>query len=178
MNILTISASPRKGGNSDTLCDRFMEGAQAAGHTCEKARVAEKNIAPCKACYGCTKTHRCVLKDDMNELMDKAVAADCIVLATPVYFYSVSAQMKLFIDRCYARFRDMEGKRFILLVTAADPDHEDMQTALNTMRGLIRCIPSAQEIGVIYGTSAWEKGDVERLPVMQTAYDMGLHLTD
>ena len=81
--ILILSASPRKGGNSDLLCDQFAKGAEEAGHQVEKIRVQEKKISPCLACYGCRNTGVCVQKDDMASILDKMVKADVLVLATP-----------------------------------------------------------------------------------------------
>ena len=83
MKILAISASPRKGGNSDVLCDEFLKGAAESGHEVWKIRLAEKRIAPCLACYGCTETHICVRNDDMAEVLEALKAADVIVLASP-----------------------------------------------------------------------------------------------
>ena len=84
-NVLILSASPRKGGNSDLLCDQFARGAEEAGHKVEKIRVQEKKIAPCLACYGCRNTGICVQKDDMAEILDKIVQADALVLAKKLY---------------------------------------------------------------------------------------------
>ena len=65
MKVLAISASPRRGGNSDVLCDEFLKGASENGHEVRKLRLAEKKIAPCMACYGCAESHVCVRKDDV-----------------------------------------------------------------------------------------------------------------
>lgn len=98
--VLILSGSPRKGGNSDILCDEFAKGALANGHEVEKICVAERKIAPCLGCYYC-KDHggKCVLNDGMEEILQKIIAADVLVLATPVYFYSMCAQLKAVIDR-------------------------------------------------------------------------------
>ena len=105
--ILIISSSPRKGGNSDLLCDEFMKGARGAGHDVEKVRLAEKRIGYCRGCGVCHDTHACLQKDDMEELLDKLLEADVIVLATPVYFYTLCGQMKTFIDRTVPRYLDI-----------------------------------------------------------------------
>ena len=102
-NVLVISASPRKGGNSDTLCDEFIRGAQESGNHAEKIFLASKNIKYCIGCGVCNTTQKCVQKDDMAEILDKMVEADVIVLATPVYFYTMDAQMKTLIDRTVPR---------------------------------------------------------------------------
>ena len=80
--VLILSASPRKGGNSDLLCGQFAKGAEEAGHQVEKIRVQEKKIAPCLACYGCRGTGICVQRDDMAAILEKMVTADVLVLAT------------------------------------------------------------------------------------------------
>ena len=84
MKVLAISSSPRKGGNSDVLCDEFLKGAAESGHETQKLRLAEKSIAPCAACYGCVEHHACVRKDDMADVLDALKAADVIVLESPV----------------------------------------------------------------------------------------------
>lgn len=103
--VLILSGSPRKGGNSDILCDEFLRGALEAGNEVEKIRVTERKVAPCSACYYC-RDHGgvCVHKDDMASILQKMINADVIVLASPVYFYSINAQLKAVIDRTVARW--------------------------------------------------------------------------
>ncbi len=173
MKVLIISSSPRKDGNSDVLCDRFAKGASEAGHEVEKVTLRGKKIAPCMACYACMETHICAIKDDMEEIFPKLVEADIIVLASPVYFYSASAQMKAMIDRCLVDHKRIARKQFYFIVTAADPQHEAAEGTLMAMRGFIRCLPDAQEKGVVYGMGTWDKGDVFRHPSYGQAYEMG-----
>lgn len=176
MNVLAISASPRKGGNSDVLCDEFLKGAAEKGHAVQKIRLAEKKIAPCLACYGCTQSHVCVQRDGMAEVLGALKAADVIALASPVYFYSVCAQMKTMIDRCLADYRAIRDKTFYLIVTAADPQHSAAEETLADFRGFLRCLPGAREAGVVYGTGTWDKGDVFRHSAHNQAYEMGKEL--
>ena len=173
MKVLAISSSPRKGGNSDVLCDEFLKGAREAGHKVQKIRLAEKKIAPCAACYGCAETHVCVHKDDMAEVLEALIDADVIVLASPVYFYSVCAQMKTMIDRCLANYPAIEEKRFYLIVTAADPQRNAADETLAGFRGFLRYLPGATEAGVLWGTGTWDKGDVYRHPSLKQAYEDG-----
>ena len=121
--VLILSGSPRKGGNSDTLCDEFLRGAAEAGNQVEKIRVAEKKIGYCSACYYC-RDHGgvCAKKDDMAELLQKMIDADVIVLASPVYFYSICAQMKTVIDRSVARWTEIKNKEFYYIVTSAEEE--------------------------------------------------------
>ena len=173
MKVLAISSSPRKGGNSDVLCDEFLKGAAQNGHETQKIRLAEKKIAPCTACYGCVEHHACVRKDDMEDVLEALKTADVIVLASPVYFYSICAQMKTMIDRCLAGYQQIRDKTFYLIVTAADPQHAAAEETLADFRGYLRCLPGAKEAGVIFGTGTWDKGDVYRHPALKQAYETG-----
>ena len=177
MKVLAISASPRAGGNSDVLCDRFLKGASEAGHVVKKIRLAGMEISPCAACYGCRDTHRCVKRDDMELVLQQLIDADTVVLATPVYFYSMAAQMKTMIDRCLPRYRELQNKDFYCIVTAADPEHPAAEETLAGLRGYLRCLPGAQEKGVIYGTGTWDRGDVFQHPSYEEAYQIGRALT-
>jgi multimeric flavodoxin WrbA len=111
--VLILSASPRKGGNSDLLCDQFLLGAEESGNEAEKIFLRNRKINHCLACGACQSNGgKCMQKDDMAEMLDKMIAADVLVMATPVYFYSMNGQMKTLIDRTYARYtriRDKEG---------------------------------------------------------------------
>ena len=117
--VLILSGSPRKGGNSDLLCDEFARGAEKAGHLVEKIHVQDLKISGCLACYGCRETRVCVQKDDMAQVLEKMIAADVIVLATPVYFYSLDGQMKTMIDRTLPRYTEIRDKDFYFIATAA-----------------------------------------------------------
>lgn len=173
MKVLAVSASPRKDGNSDVLCDQFLKGAAESGYETCKIRLAEKNISPCDACYGCREDHLCIKNDDMAEIMRQLVDADVIALATPVYFYCMDAQMKMMIDRCLPRYREITHKKLYFIITAADPQHSAADETLAGLRGFLRCLPDAQECGVIYGTGAWDKGDVYKHPALEQAYQAG-----
>lgn len=120
--------------------------ASEAGHTVEVILLREKIIAPCHACYACMETHSCVIGDDMGEVFQKLLAADVTVLASPVYFYSVSAQMKAMIDRCLADHKSLRNKKFYYIITAADPQREAAEGTLLAFRGFIRCLPGSQAL--------------------------------
>ena len=171
--VLILSGSPRKNGNSDLLCDEFMKGAIEAGHQVEKIRVADKNIGYCRACYGCKGTGVCVIKDDMTEVLQKMIDADVLVLASPVYFYSIDAQLKTVIDRSVARWLEVKDMEFYYIMTAADGEKASMETTLACFRGYADCVEGAKEMGVIYGTGVYEAGEVKYTKAMQEAYEMG-----
>lgn len=109
----------------------------------------------------------------MADVLDALKAADVIVLASPVYFYSICAQMKTMIDRCLAGYQQIRDKTFYLIVTAADPQHSAADETMADFRGYLRCLPDAKEAGVIFGTGTWDKGDVYRHPSLKQAYEMG-----
>ena len=173
MKVLIISSSPRKEGNSDVLCDRFARGASEVGHEVEKIMLRDKKIAPCNACYACMEAHTCAIEDDMADIFPKMLKADVILLASPVSFYSVSAQMKALIDRCLVDHKSLAGKQFYFVITAADPQREAAEGTLAAFRGFIRCIPETQENSIIYGMGTWDKGDVYRHPSYDQAYETG-----
>ncbi len=99
MNILAISMSPRAKGSTVTLLEKALEGAREAGAETELYSVAGKKIEGCDGCWGCMKTGQCHIKDDMQGLYDKMVAADGIIFGMPIYFYGMSAQAKTVMDR-------------------------------------------------------------------------------
>lgn len=172
--VLIVSSSPRKGGNSDTLCDQFRKGAEEAGNRVDTVRLAELRIDYCSACYACKTTGHCVKRDDMERLLAKMRSADVIVLATPVYFYTMCAQLKTMIDRTLggAQQSGLENKEFYFIATAAD-GKAAMERTIDGLRGYIECLPGAVEKGVIYGAGAWQLGDIQGNPAMQEAYRMG-----
>ena len=98
-NVLILSTSPRKGGNSDLLADAFAAGAREAGHEVEKVCLYDKDIAFCRGCLACQKTQRCVIRDDADAIAQKMLTADVLVFATPIYFYEMCGQMKTMLDR-------------------------------------------------------------------------------
>ena len=175
--VLMLSGSPRKGGNSDILCDAFARGAQEAGHAVEKIRVAAKKIAPCSACYYC-RDHGgvCVHQDDMAEILQKMIDADVLVLASPVYFYSINAQLKAAIDRTVARWLEVRNKELYYIVTMADEMRASADTTLACFRGFADCVEGAIEKGVIIGSGVYEPGRVKYTPAVEQAYQMGKHV--
>lgn len=175
-NILVLSGSPRKGGNSDILCDQFVMGAKESGNEVEKIFISNKKIGYCTGCYACEKTGKCAQKDDMADILEKMIKADVIVMATPVYFYSLDAQMKTLIDRTVARYTEINNKEFYFIATAAVNSKAALERTIECFRGFTDCLEGAKEKGVIYGTGAWEKGDIKSSDAMKEAYEMGKNI--
>ena len=127
--ILAVSATPRKRGNSDILTDFAVAGAAQAGADVQKVRLAEMDIRPCTACNACQHTIEapCVQQDDMLPLLDRTRETDAFLLASPIYFCAVNAQMKAYLDRWIAlfgcgRFDTLRGRRAGLILTYGDSD--------------------------------------------------------
>jgi multimeric flavodoxin WrbA len=102
MNTLLLLGSPRKKGNTDLLFRKIIQGIEQQQGNWERIRLAELDIHPCIGCGSCEKSGKCVFNDDMQELYPKIANADRIIIGSPIYFYNVTAQTKLFIDRCQA----------------------------------------------------------------------------
>ena len=172
--VLVISSSPRKGGNSDLLCDQFILGAEEAGNHVDKIFLRDKEINYCRACEICQSNGGyCVQDDDMPEILDKMVKADVIVIATPVYFYCMSAQIKTLIDRTYPRYINISNKEIYFILTAAVNIKKELERTVEGLRGFTSVLPGASEKGIIYGTGAWKIGDIKKSRAMEQAYEMG-----
>ena len=172
--VLIISSTPRKGGNSDILCDEFAAGAKAAGNKVEKVRIADKKIGYCTGCYACQKTGTCAIKDDAKKVIDKMMAADVIVLASPVYFYSISAQLKALFDRTVVVYPNLTNKKFYFILTMADTNRKMFDGVLAAMRGFLACCEGSKECGMVCASSVYEKGTVKETKFMSAARKLGL----
>ncbi len=174
-SILVISSSPRVNGNSDALCDSFSKGAIEAGHNVTRLNLRNFNIEFCSACYACKHTGRCVKNDQGNIVMVEMISADVIVLATPVYFYSMSGQLKTLIDRSFSIANKLSGKEFVFIATAAD-DKSGMMRCIDAMRGFTDCIQGAKIRNIIYGEKAWKVGEIQGTPALDEAYKAGKNI--
>ncbi len=172
--VLILSASPRRGGNSDTLCDQFALGAKEAEHEVEKVFLRDKKINYCIGCYVCERSNGvCAYKDDMPELLEKMIRADVLVLATPVYFYCMNAQLKTVIDRTVARYTEITNKDAYLIATAGEADMQAMEGTITSFRGFLDCLENVREAGLILGHGVHELGDIKENRAMQQAYEAG-----
>ncbi len=102
LKVLGILGSPRAKGNTDLLLDEALKGAQSQQAEVEKITVDKLNISPCREYYGCLRDGNCVIRDDMDDIYPRLLSADAIIVTSPIFFYSVSAQLKALIDRCQA----------------------------------------------------------------------------
>lgn len=172
--VLILSGSPRKDGNSDVLCDEFAKGAREAGNEVKKIRISEKKINYCTGCYYCQKSNgECAIKDDMAEILDDILSSDVIVLASPVYFYSIDAQLKTVIDRIVAKWLQVKNKEFYYIMTAAENSAHTFNCTLECFRGLAACLSGSIEKGVLKAGGVYQKGEVQNTPYVKQAYEMG-----
>jgi multimeric flavodoxin WrbA len=178
--VLILAASPRRNGNSTILALKAAEGVKAEGGEADVVSLGSLNIAPCNACDACrTKPEEgCVIKDDMQPLYKKIEDAQGVIFATPVYWFNVSAQMKLFIDRTYAihgkGYYALTGKDVGVILTYEDVD-VFVSGGINALRSFqdIFAYVKANLVGSVYG-SAGKAGDVRANgELMQKAYDLG-----
>lgn len=172
--VLILSASPRKGGNTDTLCDRFAEGAREAGNEVEKLRLGDFRIGYCTGCGCCSELGKpCPQRDDAAQLLERMIAADVLVLATPVYFYTMSAQLKTLIDRTCARYTELTDKEFYFIAAMAETDRALMERTFDGLRGFLDCLEGARERGLVAATGLWRRGEAASSPFLQEAYELG-----
>ncbi len=183
MKIVAFIGSPRKGGNTDRLVDEILAGAAEVGHDGEKIYLSDCGLTPIEPVYGdeldWTDSHQNVA----DELIDKMVEADGVILGSPVYWFSVSGLMKLFIDR-WALYRRGEqrlmdltpGKKMVVVLAMADSEPEYVEAVMAPLRYAAQWL-KMQWAGEIVATGVAEPGDVARCPeVLAQARALGQSL--
>ena len=178
--VLILSSSPVENANSGLLCRAFAKGAEEAGGQVELIPLREKNIRFCQGCEACVKTGKgCVQQDDMAELIEKMHQADVFVLATPIYFMTVSAQLKTFMDRFIAGeqfMRQSSGKKAYFISVSAAPEaraKENHEAANGAFRGFLKCLRSVEEGGILNASGCYAPGSIEGTEWQDKAYEMG-----
>jgi NAD(P)H-dependent FMN reductase len=173
-NIVILSGSPRKGGNTDTLVQAFINGAEAAGKTVKNIRVADMDIHHCRGCGGC-QDHRaaCGHRDDFYQIMHEIRFADALVLASPVYFFNITGALKTAIDRLYA-FQKIGTpvKQCALLLTCADKDPDTAAGAVAMYERMAAYLKWAQA-GEIIAAGLEEKDDIHTHAALAQARALG-----
>lgn len=166
--VVVISSSPRKGMNSDTLCDEFVKGAIDGGNDAVKYFLEDIEFSSCKACYKCkTPEMKCFQDDGIAGILDDMMAADVIVYATPVYYFEMCGTLKMFFDRCYPIFRHLENKDFYIIMAAGS-------SCGNALMGLESFIgfaknPTIKEVFEVFGNVKSQSG------LLKEVYDAGFH---
>ena len=172
--IIVISTSLRNGSNSDILAEQFVAGAKAAGNEAEKISLVGKQIQFCKGCFGCQKLGRCVINDDVNDIMTKVLNADVVAWATPIYYYEMSGQMKTLIDRMNGMYsQDYKFRDVYLLSTAAENEEETPKRAEAGLTGWIDCYPKSRLAGTLFCGDVNEAREIEGSSTLKEAFFLG-----
>jgi multimeric flavodoxin WrbA len=181
--VLVLLGSPRIKGNSAILADQITKGAVSAGAEVETIYLHGRNISPCKACFTCQKkgSKGCSIQDNMQEIYPKLIEADAWVIASPVYWFTMTAQTKIFMDRLFAfpaySKKAFAGKRIGITMVYGDKDPfaSGCVNALRTFQDAFRYV-GAKIAGIVYG-SAMDEGEIRsNATVMQEAFDLGKKL--
>lgn len=172
--VLILSASPRKKGNSDILCHEVMRGAEDAGHQVEMITLYDKDIRFCRACYACFESGRCVIKDDMEEILTKIQAADVIVVATPTYFLTMYGILKTVIDRFLPKWKDLGGHEVYFIITGHD-SRDGLKLVETELAGIFSHLGNDVK-KTIWGDKVWKKGEVLETVAMKEGYEVGLSI--
>ena len=156
------------------LADQFVEGAQSAGNDVEKISLMGKDVQFCKGCLACQKLGRCVIKDDVNDIIAKVLEADVVCWATPIYYYEMSGQMKTLIDRLNALYPlDYKFRDVYLLTTAAEDDEETPKRAEAGLTGWIDCFPKSRLAGTHFCGGVNDPRDIAGNAKLQEAFELG-----
>lgn len=180
--LLVLDGSPHMKGNSTVLAARAAEAARGSGMEVEILHLSRMKISPCYACDRCKEGKKfCILKDDMQEIYPKLLAADALLLASPIYWFTYSAQLKNCIDRWYGLWNNrhdfLRGKPVGIILSYEDASLE-VSGGINAVHSLESTINyiGARYVGCVHGSMA-AVGDAEKNPeIMESAAQMGIQL--
>ena len=173
-NILIVSTSPRKNSNSEALALAFADGAKAAGHEVNFVSLRGKTVNFCRGCFACQEKLRCVIHDDADEICQRALTADVLVFATPIYYYEMSGQLKTLLDRLNPLFPSDYAFRDVYLLTAAAEDESMVpKRAISGLEGWIACFERARLAGTVFMGGVTEAGEKPEHPALEEARRMG-----
>lgn len=172
--VVVISTSIRANSNSEDLAKSFADGAMFAGNEVDFITLKDKQISFCKGCLACQQTGKCVIKDDVTKIMDKVIDSDIVVWATPIYYYEMSGQMKVLIDRLNPMFSmDYKFRDVYFLATAAEDGDHVYEKALSGLNGWIDCFDKAELKGYVFCGGVTMGGEISENIKLKEAYDMG-----
>jgi multimeric flavodoxin WrbA len=177
MQIAVITGSPHKNGTSALLTDKFIEGAKTAGHEFFRFNAAFEDIHPCLGCDRCGMNGPCVHQDDIDKkLMPKLLAADLVAFVTPLYYYGMSAQIKIAVDRFYARNSKLHGnKKAVLMATAYNSSDWTFNALTEHYKTLVRYM-EWENRGMVLAVGCGGRSDIERSEFPNQAYQLGLNI--
>ena len=175
VNVVVIIGSMRENGNTQMLARRFAEGAEQ-NNSVEVVSVSDYSVAPCNGCNSCygSEGHRCCIDDDMGVIYDKLSKADVLVIASPVYFYGLSAAIKSIIDRLHAPVRNTFPIRKLGLLLVAATDIPRLFDPIVLQYELALDFFHLESIGIITVGGVKDKGDIAGSEALDKAYRLGL----
>ena len=174
MNILILSGSPRKGGNTELLAEAFAKGV-AEHHHVEMVSVRDVKVNPCLGCNACFKneSHTCAQKDEMPAIYEKMDQADMLVIASPVYFYGISAQLKAVIDRFHNPIRDTFHIKKMALLLVGGASLPELFDAILAEYNLCLKFFDIEDVGKVLVRGVKDKGDIKNTDALNEAYLLG-----
>jgi len=188
LKVLGIFGSPRRGGNTDILLEEALKGVEKEGGEVERLHLTDFTITPCKECHGCDETGQCIMQDDMQKIYPKLLEADVIILASPIFFYGITAWAKALVDRCQAFWarkyllRDpslgKEGKKRkgFLISVAATKGEKVFDGAILTSKYFFDVL-NAEYVGELIFRGIDAKGDILKYPeAIRQAFEAGRRL--
>lgn len=177
MKIVVLEGSPNRNGSTHILADCFRQGAEEAGHTVEMIDVAHANIHPCTGCVHCGYNGPCTQKDSVDAIREKILDADMLVLATPLYYYGMSAQLKIMIDRFCAFNGSIQRKHMksALLAVAWNSDDWTFEALEAHYKTLVRYL-NLKDMGMVLGRGCGTPSMTEHSRFPQQAYNLGNRL--
>jgi multimeric flavodoxin WrbA len=188
MKVLGLFGSPRKGGNTEVLLEEALKGAEKEGAEVERLRLADFNIIPCRECLACYREGKCIILDDMQKIYPKLLEADIIILASPIFFYGVTAWAKALVDRCQALWarkyilkdaslgKEGRRRRGFFISTGGTKGEKVFEGAILTARYFFDVL-NAEYAGELVFREVDAKGDILKHPeALEQAFEAGRRL--
>ncbi len=175
MKIAILSGSPHKSGTTSRLIDRFSDGAKAAGHSIERFDIAFMDIHPCTACDACHRDDNsvCVFQDDMTGIAKGLAEADCVVFATPIYYFGMNGQLKTVIDRFYAIEQMIrKGQKAMLITAMSDNSEATIAPTNETYRSIVKWL-EWDNVGILNAYGCETPNDLKGTDYEANAYELG-----
>jgi len=171
--IAVLIGSPRRGGNTDMLAQAFIDGIDKQKNTVEIISVADVKVGGCTGCNACyVNNSLCVQKDDMQDIYNKLTDAETIVIATPIYFYGISSQLKSIVDRLHNPIRNtFHVKKLVLLMVCADTIPTVFDSVVTMYQSVLSYF-SLQNGGIVKADGVKEKGDIKGNPALIEAFEL------
>lgn len=172
--VVVISTSLRSKSNSAALAEQFAKGAVDAGYDVDVVTLRGKSIGFCTGCLACQKTGRCVIDDDANAITEKVLNADAVAFATPIYYYEMSGQMKVLLDRMNSMYpKDYKFREVYFLAAAAEDEEYVPERAIAGLQGWIDCYEKATLAGTVFCGGVNDPGDITGNTKLNAAYELG-----